>query len=225
MHEKRFEGNIDRLRFPERVERLEVRRVVDLCLENGHFKDVLDVGTGTGLFAEAFAQNGLKVSGVDVNPEMLPAAQGFVPEGDFRLSTAESLPFPDGSFDLVFLGQVLHETDDPAKALREARRVAKKRVGLLEWPYREEEMGPPMAHRLSPSKVGELCRAAGIRKAKRAAPVRPVRQRPPRPPRRKPAKSPAEAAPAPAVPEPAREKLRRHAERSHVFDLHLRKNK
>ena len=28
----------------------------------------------------------------------------------------------------------------------------------------------------------------------------------------------------PSVPEPAREKLRRHAERSHVFDLHLKKN-
>ena len=29
----------------------------------------------------------------------------------------------------------------------------------------------------------------------------------------------------PAVPEPAREKLRRHSERSHIFELHLKKNK
>ena len=164
MHEKRFEGNIDRLRFPERVERLEVRRVVDLCLENGHFKDVLDVGTGTGLFAEAFAQNGLKVSGVDVNPEMLPAAQGFVPEGDFRLSTAESLPFPDGSFDLVFLGLVLHESDDTLRTLQETLRVARQRVCILEWPYHDQPFGPPLADRLDPQRLTSLFHKTGFRK-------------------------------------------------------------
>ena len=45
MHEKRFEGAIDRLRSPERVERLDVERVVDLCLESETATSVLDVGT------------------------------------------------------------------------------------------------------------------------------------------------------------------------------------
>ena len=74
MHEKRFEGDISRLRSPERMERLEVERVVGLCLEKGLAKNMLDVGVGTALFAEGFAQHGLKVAGVDANPEMLPAA-------------------------------------------------------------------------------------------------------------------------------------------------------
>ncbi len=132
MHEKRFEGDFDRLRSPERIARLEVERVVDLCLAGAHISRVLDIGTGTGLFAEAFARRGLQVSGIDANPTMLPVARGFVPSGDFREGVAEALPFSDGSFDLVFLGVVLHEADDLQKALEEALRVSGQRVGILE---------------------------------------------------------------------------------------------
>ncbi len=166
MHEKRFEGNIDRLRSPERVERLEVERVADLFLENGATGGVLDIGTGTGLFAEAFSKRGLEVSGLDANPEMLVAARQFVPKGDFREGTAEALPYPDSSFDLVFLGLVLHESDEPLKALKEARRVARQRVGILEWPYQEGAFGPPLAHRLKPEYLADLFKKAGFRKWK-----------------------------------------------------------
>lgn len=167
-HEKRFEGDISRLRAPERVERLEIGRVVDLCLENDQIGSILDVGTGSGLFAEAFAGRGLTIAGVDVNPEMLGAARHFVPGGDFRQGTAEALPFPDLSHDLVFLGLVLHESDETLKALKETRRVARKRVGLLEWPYREQPFGPPLAHRLNPEELAGLFQAAGFRIWKKA---------------------------------------------------------
>jgi ubiquinone/menaquinone biosynthesis C-methylase UbiE len=162
MHERRFNREIERLRDPERVARLEVSRVVALALEGLSAKSVLDVGTGTGLFAEAFAQQGLAVSGVDANPEMLPAAQGFVPMGTFKLGTAEALPFEDASADLVFMGLVFHETDDPLLALQEARRVARSRVAILEWPYVEAEFGPPLAHRMPEERVLELAGQAGL---------------------------------------------------------------
>jgi ubiquinone/menaquinone biosynthesis C-methylase UbiE len=163
MHEKRFDGSVDRLRSPERVERLEVERVVDQCLQGGPFASLLDVGTGSALFAEAFSRRGLKVSGVDANPEMLDAARAFVPEGDFREGTAEALPFPEASFDLVFLGLVLHEADQPLKALKEARRVARRQVSILEWPYEDGSFGPPLAHRLSLKELVELFQEAGYR--------------------------------------------------------------
>jgi len=132
MHEKRFDGTVERLRSPERVARLEVERVVSRCLEAADLKSVLDVGVGSDLFAEAFAQRGLEVAGVDVNPEMIAVARQFVPEGDFREATAEALPYPDASFDLVFFGLLLHESDEPLKALQEARRVSRQRVCILE---------------------------------------------------------------------------------------------
>jgi SAM-dependent methyltransferase len=166
MHEKRFEGNIERLRSPERLERLEIERVVDLCLEKGQFINLLDVGTGSGLFAEAFAKRGLQVSGVDINPEMLVAARHFVPDGDFREGTAEALSFSDDSFDLVFLGVVLHESDETLIALQETLRVARKRVCILEWPYRDQSFGPPLAHRLNPKDLAGLFTKAGFRKWK-----------------------------------------------------------
>ncbi len=162
MHERRFHDGLDRLRAPERLARLEVERVVDLCLEGLPAKFVLDVGCGTGVFAEAFAKHGLEVGGVDATQEMVEAAHGYVPLGHFRQGLAEELSFPDGTFDLVFLGLVLHETDDPLKALKEARRVATRKVAVLEWPYRQDEYKPPLDERLKPETIAKLVRDAGF---------------------------------------------------------------
>jgi ubiquinone/menaquinone biosynthesis C-methylase UbiE len=162
MHEKLYDGGIERLRAPERVARLEVERVVALCLEAANLKSVLDVGVGSGLFAEAFVEHGLEVAGMDVNPEMIVAAKQFVPKGDFRESTAEALPFPKASYDLVFLGLLLHESDEPRKVLQEARRVSRQRICILEWPYQEGEFGPPLAHRLNPIEITDLVQQIGF---------------------------------------------------------------
>jgi ubiquinone/menaquinone biosynthesis C-methylase UbiE len=164
MHERRFNRDIERLRDPDRVARLEVEQVVDLTLENlAEARTVLDVGTGTGLFAEQFGRKGLVVTGLDVKPEMVAAAQKYVPDGTFREGIAEKLPFPDGSFDLVFMGLLLHETDDTLLALREARRVAVKRLAVLEWPKEEQLFGPPIEHRLAYEDLTSLARQAGFK--------------------------------------------------------------
>ncbi len=93
---------------------------------------------------------------------MVTAAKGFVPNGDLRQAPAEAIPYPDRAFDLVFLGHVLHETDNAVKALCEARRVARKCVAILEWPYLEDEGGPPLAHRLKPEQVTTWAQEAGF---------------------------------------------------------------
>ncbi len=141
---------------------LEPERVVAFSLSGIVAKTVLDVGTGTGLLAEAFAGAGLDVTGVDTNPELLAAARLHVPSGRFVEGVAEALPFADKSFDLAFLALVLHEVDSPLLALREAARTARMRVVVVEWPYRAEESGPPLEHRLSPERIEELAGAAGL---------------------------------------------------------------
>lgn len=162
-HERRFNREIERLRDPDRITRLEVDRVVNLALEKvKEVKTVLDVGTGSGLFAEQFALQGLQVTGLDVNPEMLPAAQQHVPSGIFQEGVAEKLPFPNGSFDLLFMGLLLHETDDLQAALSEAYRVTRQRLTILEWPDEDQSFGPPRYHRLAYEKIVTAAKQAGF---------------------------------------------------------------
>jgi ubiquinone/menaquinone biosynthesis C-methylase UbiE len=166
-HERRFHGEAGDLRSPARVALLQVATVVRLSLEGALIRSVLDVGTGTGIFAEAFAGQALQVTGIDANEELLKVARVAIPGVEFREAVLEELPFGKRSFDLVFLGHVLHETDDPLKALCEARRVARERVVILEWPYRREQQGPPLHHRLPADKIEGLVKAAGYSSTER----------------------------------------------------------
>lgn len=162
MSDRRYSDMAARLRAPERIALLEVERVVGLCLEGIAAKRMLDVGTGSGLFAEAFAAQGLTVAGIDVSAEMAALAQHHVPQGTFKQAPAEEIPYPDDTFDLVYLGHILHEADDAVQALKEARRVATGRVAVLEWPHIEEEKGPQLAHRLKEDDVRALAAEAGF---------------------------------------------------------------
>lgn len=162
MNERVYNSGIERLRSTERVERLEVDRVVDLCLGEQKINSVLDIGTGSGLFAEAFSKRGLIVAGIDSNPEMIEAAQSYLPNIEFKLSSAESLPFKDNSFDMVFMGVVLHEVDDFKKVMDEVARVSTKQVAILEWGFTLQEVGPPLEHRLKEEFVEQLSKDAGF---------------------------------------------------------------
>lgn len=163
MHERRFNGDVSLLRSKERLAWLEVDRVVKLSLQDFSPSRVLDVGTGSGIFAEAFAKSGLEVLGVDANTEMLKKAREFVPNAIFKEGVAESLPFPDASFDLVFLGLLLHETDDRLKAFQEAKRVTRQRISVLEWPYIVQDKGPGLDIRLSESDIQSLANQVGLK--------------------------------------------------------------
>jgi ubiquinone/menaquinone biosynthesis C-methylase UbiE len=167
VHERRFHGKPGRLRSAERIALLEVDRVVALSTEHLAVKTVLDVGTGTGVFAEAFSRLSLDVTGIDTNVELLAVARECVPGGRFLKAPAEEIPFGAALFDLVFLGHVLHETDDRLKALQEARRVVRGRVAVLEWPYQGDEHGPPLEHRLKPEDIEDLVKRAGYQKLER----------------------------------------------------------
>jgi len=162
MHEHRFQGGAARLRSPERLAWLEVNRVVDLSMQNAYLRRVLDVGTGSGIFAEAFAKAGLEVEGVDANPEMLAEARRLVPNVPFQEGTAESLPYPVAAFDLVFMGMLLHETDDHLKAMQEAARVTRNKIAILEWPYRAQDIGPGLDERLRAEQVKGMANQVGF---------------------------------------------------------------
>lgn len=159
-NERTFKGTIEKLNSPERRAMLEVERVVELCLEQLYVTKVLDIGCGSGIFAEAFALRNITVVGIDSNPEMVTFAKDHVTDASFREASAESLPFADKSFDIVFMGHLLHESDAPGSVLAEARRVAKYRVAILEWPHRTEAFGPPLDHRMEAEAIKRLAHKA-----------------------------------------------------------------
>lgn len=163
MHEKRFDGEPDRLRSAARVALLEVEKVVNIVLDGIEASSMVDVGTGSGLFLEIFQKQGLRTAGLDVSPKMLELARQHLPDTDLRTGIAEALPFPDGFCDVVFMGLVLHETDAPLQALKEARRVGRVRTAALEWRYiADQEFGPPLEHRLSEEDIQKWGEQAGF---------------------------------------------------------------
>jgi len=106
-------------------------QVLNRYLGNGDRdrRRILDVGCGTGTMLTYLASYG-KAQGVDIDEEAI----GYCRERgltDVRLGSAETLPFEDGSFDLVTALDVVEHLDDDAAALREIHRVLRPGGKLL----------------------------------------------------------------------------------------------
>jgi ubiquinone/menaquinone biosynthesis C-methylase UbiE len=91
-------------------------------------KSLLDLGCGAGETSVYFALQGAAVTAVDLSPGMIAVGKRLAAKHgarvDFLTAPAETLPFPDASFDLVFGNGVLHHVE-LVPALREIRRVLK----------------------------------------------------------------------------------------------------
>jgi SAM-dependent methyltransferase len=85
---------------------------------------VLDIGCGSGEFLALLERRGARPTGIDPAPGMIALARSLVPDSDVRLGSAEELPWPDGSFDVVAAVNSLQFADDILGALAEAARVA-----------------------------------------------------------------------------------------------------
>ncbi|MBX9925609.1 MAG: methyltransferase domain-containing protein [Hyphomicrobiaceae bacterium] len=100
---------------------------------------VLDVATGAGHTALAFAPRARHVTALDITPEMLDearklaAARGLA-NMSFVSGTADQLPFADGTFDLVTCRIAPHHFPDIPAFLAECGRVLKTggRLGIVD---------------------------------------------------------------------------------------------
>jgi len=86
---------------------------------------VLDVGCGTGVLLQRLGERwpSARLSGLDAAPGMVGVAAGRLAQADVRLGFAESLPWPDATFDLVTTSLSFHHWRDKAAGIREAARV------------------------------------------------------------------------------------------------------
>jgi SAM-dependent methyltransferase len=86
---------------------------------------IADIGSGTGILARLFLQNGNRVLGVEPNKEMRQAGEEILTEFPHFSSingTAEATTLPDHSVDFVTAGQAAHWFDRE-KSLPEFRRI------------------------------------------------------------------------------------------------------
>jgi ubiquinone/menaquinone biosynthesis C-methylase UbiE len=90
-------------------------------------RHVLDIGTGTGsvarLVKERFPE--AEVIGVDLSGAMIAEARAKTEDGRVRyvVADAQQLPFEDGAFDLVTLGNMIPFFDELARVLAPGGRV------------------------------------------------------------------------------------------------------
>ena len=133
--------------FPKFV--IHTRAATDALIDAARLQpgmQVLDLASGSGDPALTLAQmvgpSG-HVTATDLVPEMLAVAaeqahQQGLTNLTFRQADAESLPFPDGAFDLVTCRFGIIYCPNPGKALREICRVLRPggRAALVAW-------GPP----------------------------------------------------------------------------------
>jgi SAM-dependent methyltransferase len=110
---------------------------------------VLDLACGSGavaLLAARCVGSGGRVCGLDRNPEMLGCATARSREAhlaiDWRLGSAESLPFDDASFDVVLCQQGFQFFADRGSAVREVARVLRPGGRVLATVWNEMEHNP-----------------------------------------------------------------------------------
>ncbi|HEY6638820.1 MAG TPA: class I SAM-dependent methyltransferase [Solirubrobacterales bacterium] len=127
------------------------------------FGDALEIGAGTGYFSLNLLQAGLieRATATDISPGMLATLEENAGHLGLEVRTAaaeaETLPFGDESFDLVFGHAVLHHIPDLESAFSEFARVLRP--------------GGTLAFCGEPSRYGDFLAAIPKRTALIAAPL------------------------------------------------------
>jgi phosphatidylethanolamine/phosphatidyl-N-methylethanolamine N-methyltransferase len=101
--------------------------VVQACEDAvGNPDHVLEIAAGTGLITEAIVPHAKRYTVTDATPEMLEVLhQRFGHDARVVVQNANALDlgYPDASFDVVIMANLLHLLDNPKRALAESARV------------------------------------------------------------------------------------------------------
>ena len=109
---------------------------------------IADVGSGTGLLAELFLQNGNILYGIEPNAGMRTAGEHYLAGYDSFHSVnaaAENTTLPDGSSDFVTAGQAFHWFDRTKSKTEFLRILKPSGIVALVWNERDGSASPFMA--------------------------------------------------------------------------------
>jgi demethylmenaquinone methyltransferase/2-methoxy-6-polyprenyl-1,4-benzoquinol methylase len=122
---------------------------------------VLDVATGTGQQAFAFAKRGYDVIGVDLTESMLEIARKNNKRGFLKFETADAthLRFEENSFDVSCISFALHDMPPNVreKALQEMVRVTRPNgvIVIIDYDLPHNKIGKALIYRLITLYEGE----------------------------------------------------------------------
>lgn len=122
-------------------------------------KSVLDVGCGTGYGADYLRRQGaFSVWGIDYSEEAISFARKHYKDHalDYRCMNAESIKFPNASFDVVTSSENLEHLPHPVKNMSEIRRVLKKGGILLLGTPNKEVSSPGQEKSPNPFHIKEF---------------------------------------------------------------------
>ena len=98
-------------------------------LDPKEFESILDVACGEGVLSLKVAEKGCEVSGIDVSEDAIENAKRLAEREEisceFKVGSAEDLPYPDEHFDKIICSSSLEHFKDDVKALKEIYRVLK----------------------------------------------------------------------------------------------------
>lgn len=113
------------------------KRITDFDLTKIKNKLVLDVGCGSGRYADVVSKAGAHTIGIDLSFAVDAAYDniGKRKNVDFVQADIFHLPFLDNTFDYIFSNGVLHHTPDCKKAFMQLPRLLKKGGQISIWVY------------------------------------------------------------------------------------------
>ena len=132
----------------------------------------MDIGCGEGFFtllaAHVVSETGI-VYAVDTDAEAIErlktkAAEKKLMNIRVKVGAAEETVFCTACADVIFYSMVLHDFNDPAKVLQNAKKMLKPSGTLVNLDWKKEQMsfGPPERIRFSEEKASDLLKEAGF---------------------------------------------------------------
>ncbi len=93
-----------------------------------HPESILDVGCGEGFTLQRLKDKGIakKLEGIEYLSRAIEIGNQIHPDLKLRQGDIYNLPYKDNEFDLVLCTEVLEHLEDPRRALKELKRVAKR---------------------------------------------------------------------------------------------------
>lgn len=134
--------------------------------------DMADIGCGIGYFtfpATEIIDSKNNIYAIDISEEMLKEIEKASKEKDiknisFIKSTEYDLKLEDEKVSFALMVNVLHETGDKVRMLKEINRILRPggRIAIVDFEKKQTESGPPIDHRISKDEALEMLKEAGF---------------------------------------------------------------